>query len=142
MVAANRGLVAIKRAAAVGKAAEAVPPVPQKAVGFDPSKETLILDFKAACQLPFNPDNGGVKAFRAIIFQKGFGHHVPDEPAKLLLVGEYRRQYALELVHFDPSTARDPELLLAFVDYGLANSAMSGVSVETLPHQRGRLRAE
>ena len=133
MVAANRGLVAIKRAAAVGKAAEAVPPVPQKAVGFDPAKETLILDFKAACQLPFNPDNGGVKAFRAIIFQKGFGHHVPDEPAKLLLVGEYRRQYALELVHFDPSTARDPELLLAFVDYGLANSAMSGVSVETLP---------
>ena len=133
MVAANRGLVAIKRAAAVGKAAEAVPPVPQKAVGFDPSKETLILDFKAACQLPFNPDNGGVKAFRAIIFQKGFGHHVPDEPAKLLLAGAYRRQYALELVHFDRSTARDPELLLAFVDYGLANSAMSGVSVETLP---------
>ena len=133
MVSANRGLVAIKRAAAIGKAAESVPPVPQKAVGFDPSKETLILDFKAACQLPFNPDNGGVKAFRAIIFPKGFGHHVPDEPAKLLLVGEYRRQYALELVHFDPSTARDPELLLAFVDYGLANSAMSGVSVETLP---------
>lgn len=133
MVAANRGAAAMKRASAGGKAAEAVPPVPQKAVGFDPAKETLMLDFKAACQLPFNPDNGGVKAFRAIIFPKGFGHHVPDEPAKLLLVGEYRRQYALELVHFDPSTARDPELLLAFVDYGLANCAMSGVSVETLP---------
>ena len=133
MVAANRGAAAMKRASAGGKAAEAVPPVPQKAVGFDPAKETLMLDFKAACQLPFNPDNGGVKAFRAIIFPKGFGHQVPDEPAKLLLVGEYRRQYALELVHFDPSTARDPELLLAFVDYGLANCAMSGVSVETLP---------
>ena len=133
MVAANRGAAAMKRANAVGKDAEAVPPVPQKAVSFDPAKETLMLDFKAACLLPFNPDNGGVKAFRAIIFPKGFAHHVPDEPAKLLLAGAYRRQYALELVHFDRSTARDPELLLAFVDYGLANSAMSGVSVETLP---------
>ena len=36
----------------------------------------------------------------------------------MVIAGEWAKQEALCLVHFVPSTQREPELLINFVDYG------------------------
>ena len=99
---------------------------------FDASKQDVVIDFRAACAIPFDPDSDGVKSLRAIAFGKGKGVHAPKEAGKLYVCGEWKLLTSLQKVHFVSSTHRQPELLLAFVDYGFANSTMSGVSVETL----------
>ena len=100
---------------------------------FDYEKQELVIDFRSVSELPFDPDTGGVKSFRAVIFDKGKGLHVPGQPGKLVVAGCYVKQVALCRVHFKPAYNREPELLLNFVDYGFANASMSGISVETLP---------
>ena len=99
---------------------------------FDAKKFDLVLDVRAMCYLPYDPDTQGMKSLRAIIFEKGRAVHAPNEPGKIYVCGDWRLMNALVKVHFVSSTHREPELLLAFVDLGFANSAMSGVSVETL----------
>ena len=101
-------------------------------IPFDSSKMDLIIDFRAACSLPYDPDTDGVKALRAIIFGKGKAVHVPNESGKIFVCGEWRLVTSLMKVHYVASTHREPELLISFVDYGFASSTMSGVSVETL----------
>jgi hypothetical protein len=101
-------------------------------VAFDASSQEISIDFRACSQLPFDPDTGGVKAFRAIVFPKGKGVHVPKQAGRMVIAGEWAKQEALCLVHFVPSTQREPELLINFVDYGYANPTMNGVSVESL----------
>eukprot|EP00966_Prymnesium_polylepis_P053084 1228951-Prymnesium_polylepis.1 len=113
-------------------AAEATAVAAAPGVPFDDATMDLVIDFRAACSLPFDPDNDGVHALRAVVFQKGKGIHHPHEPGKLVVAGKHSKQAALSIVHFAPSTKRQPELLLYFVDYGFANGAMSGISVETL----------
>ena len=134
---AARGDQIAKRAAAIAQQEQAKSTsgteAPSNKVPFDFDKEWLHPDFKAVCQLPFDTQSSGVKFLRGIVFPKGSAIHYPDDDSRLLVAGEFRRQCALELVHFAPSTARDPELLLCFIDLGMANSAMTGVSVETLP---------
>ena len=102
------------------------------AIPFCASKMDLIIDFRSVCSLPHDPDVEGVKALRAITFGKGHGIHAPNAPGKIYVWGEWKTVNALSKVHFVSATHRDPELLLGFVDYGFANSSMSGVSVETL----------
>ena len=99
---------------------------------FDAGKHDLVIDFRATCSIPFDPESDGVKSLRAIMFGKGKGIHAPSEAGKLYVVGDWKLLTSLLKVHFVSSTHRQPELLLAFVDYGFANSVMSGVSVETL----------
>ena len=134
---AARGDQIAKRAAAIAQQEQAKSrsetEAPSSKVPFDFDKEWLLPDFKAVCQLPYDTQSSGIKFLRGIVFPKGSAIHYPDDDSRLLIAGEFRRQCALELVHFAPSTARDPELLLCFVDLGMANSAMTGVSVETLP---------
>ena len=97
-------------------------------------KQCLIIDFKSLCAsgIPFDPESNGVRALRAIVFKRGMGTFYPDDHSKLVIAGEYFVVSSLTLVHFDTATQREPELLLNFVDFGLLNSAVSGVSVETL----------
>ena len=101
-------------------------------IPFDVSTTDLIIDFRAACSLPFDPNTEGVKSLRAIKFGKGRAVHVPNDAGKLYVFGDWCSVQALPKVYFKTSTHRDPELLLNFVDYGFANSEMSGISVETL----------
>ncbi|KAL1496629.1 hypothetical protein AB1Y20_014233 [Prymnesium parvum] len=124
---------AIDSAVAASPASSDTPPRMLPAVKFDATAQDIMIDFKACSELPFDPDTGGVKAFRAIVFTKGKGLHVPDKPGHVIVCGEWSKQEALCLVHFAPQTKRDPQLLLNFVDYGYANNSMSGVSVESLP---------
>ena len=101
-------------------------------IPFGAETQDLIIDFRAACSIPFDPESDAVKSLRAIIFGKGNGMHSPNEAGKVYVVGEWKLLTSLMKVYFIKSTHRQPELLLAFVDYGFAHSAMSGVSVETL----------
>ena len=101
-------------------------------IPFDVSTTDLIIDFRAVCSLPFDPNTEGVKSLRAIKFGKGRAVHVPNQAGKLFVFGEWSSLQALTKVYFTPSTHREPELLLNFVDYGFANNEMSGISVETL----------
>eukprot|EP00966_Prymnesium_polylepis_P186675 4327344-Prymnesium_polylepis.1 len=50
----------------------------------------------------------------------------------MVVDGDWSKQEALCLVHFVPSTKREPEMLLNFIDYGYANPTMNGVSIESL----------
>ena len=100
---------------------------------FDSTKHDLIIDFKSVAEIPFDSHTEGVKALRGIVFDKGTCCVNPEDISKLLVVGEWQQESALSLVHFAKSTARDPELLLYFVDYGYCNSEVGGITVETLP---------
>ena len=126
---------ASRGSAAVAKADK--PPVePEKnerLVAFDATKQDLIIDFKSVAEIPFDPQTNGVKVLRSIIYDKGTCCANPDDASKMVIVGEWRRQFSLTLVHFAESTAREPELLLYFVDYGFCKGDLEGVSVETLP---------
>ena len=93
----------------------------------------MIIDFKSVAEIPFDPQTNGVKVLRSIIYDKGTCCAKPDDASKMVIVGEWRRQFSLTLVHFAESTAREPELLLYFVDYGFCKGDLEGVSVETLP---------
>ena len=99
---------------------------------FDSEKHDITVDFRSVAELPFDPEVSGVKTMRAIVFGKGKATHVPSRPGQLCVIGEWRSQTALCKVHFKEATQRKPEFLLGFVDYGFANSTMSGISVESL----------
>ena len=101
-------------------------------IPFDAKTMDLIIDFRSVCSLPFDPATEGTKALRALKFGKGKGIHAPNEPGKVFVCGEWQLLTVLMKVYFAPATHREPEFLLTFVDYGFANPAMNGVSVETL----------
>ena len=85
------------------------------------------------CGLPQDQEEDGVTAFRALLLPKGKTLHVPDEPGCYATLGPWRMQSALSRVHFVTATSRKPELLLAFVDYGmLSNGASTGMFVMSL----------
>ena len=111
----------------IEEGADAPPEIP-----FDAEKSELVLDFRAVSSLPYDYDSDGIKSLRAIMFGKGKGIHVPREPGKIIVCGEWKLLNVLMKVHFVPSTRREPELLLSFVDYGFASASMQGISVETL----------
>lgn len=126
---------ASRGSAAVAKAdqPEAQPEKNDRLIAFDATKQDLIIDFKSVAEIPFDPQTNGVKVLRSVIYDKGTCCAKPDDASKMIIVGEWRRQFALSLVHFAESTAREPELLLYFVDYGYCKGDLEGVSVETLP---------
>ena len=107
---------------------------------FDPETTEAVLDVRALCQLPVDPDEDGVHSFRALLLAKGKTVHVPDEPGCYAMSAPWRIHTCLGLVHFHASTKREDELLLSFVDYGMVSSSMTGIYVETLqlPLQKQR----
>ena len=105
---------ASRGSAAVAKAdqPEAQPEKNDRLIAFDATKQDLIIDFKSVAEIPFDPQTNGVKVLRSVIYDKGTCCAKPDDASKMIIVGEWRRQFALSLVHFAESTAREPELLL------------------------------
>eukprot|EP00966_Prymnesium_polylepis_P144183 3328742-Prymnesium_polylepis.1 len=100
---------------------------------FDASTMECVLDVRALCGLPHDPEEDGAVAFRALLLPKGKTLHVPDEPGCYATLGPWRMQSALALVHFVSATNRKPKLLLAFVDYGmLSNGTSTGMFVMSL----------
>ena len=100
---------------------------------FDVNTMECVLDMRALCGLPQDPEEDGVLAFRALLLPKGKTLHVPDEPGCYATLGPWRMQTALSTVHFVSATSRQPELLLAFVDFGmLSNGASTGIFVMSL----------
>ena len=99
---------------------------------FDSKTMDLVVDFRAVCSLPHDPDVDGVKTLRAITFGKGKGVHAPKEPGKIFVCGPWKLLHVMCKVYFLPNTHRVPELLIGFVDFGFVNPTMHGVSVETL----------
>ena len=108
---------------------------------FDATTTDCVLDVRSLCALPQDADEDGAAAFRALLLPKGKTLHVPDEPGCYATLGPYRVQSSIALVHFASATARNPELLLAFVDHGmLSNGASTGLFVMSLqlPLQKKR----
>ena len=108
---------------------------------FDVSTMDCVLDVRALCGLPQDSEEDGAVAFRALLLPKGKTLHIPDEPGCYATLGPWRMQSALALVHFVAATNRKPELLLAFVDYGmLSNGTSTGMFVMSLqlPLQKKR----
>ena len=92
------------------------------------------------CSATQDSEEDGALAFRALLLPKGKTLHVPGEPGCYDTLGPWQSQVALALVHFVPATARKPELLLAFADYGMLSSAGRGRFVMSLqlPLQKAR----
>ena len=105
--------------------------VPPK-IPFSSKDIDVVLDVKSLCGLPWDAEQDGVHAFRALFFPKGKVIHVPDMPGRYVVDGNWKRQEALVVVHFVEATKRLPELLLSFVDHGMASELQAGISVETL----------
>ena len=108
---------------------------------FDVSTMECVLDVRALCGLPQDSEEGGAMSFRALLMPKGKTLHIPDEPGCYATLRPWRMQSALAHVHFVTATNRKPELLLAFVDYGiLSNGAPTGMFVMSLqlPLQKKR----
>ena len=68
-------------------------------IPFHPLEQELVIDFRSCSEIPYDPDTGGVKAFRAIIFGKGKGVHVPGMPGHMVVAGDWCKQETLCLVH-------------------------------------------
>ena len=115
------------------------PNVPPK-VPFNADTMECVLDVRALCGLPQDSDEEGALAFRALLLPKGKTLHVPDEPGCYATLGPWHSQLALCEVHFVAATARSPELLLAFADYGMLNANRKGVFAMSLqlPLQKAR----
>ena len=109
-------------------------------LAFDAATMECVLDVRALCSLPQDSDEDGAMSFRALLLPKGKTVHVPDEPGCYATLGPWHTQIALSLVHFVPATARKPELLLSFVDYGMLNDNATGIFVMSLqlPLQKSR----
>lgn len=105
--------------------------VPPK-IPFSSKDIDVVLDVKSLCGLPWDAEQDGVHTFRALFFPKGKVIHVPDMPGRYVVDGNWKRQEALVVVHFVEATKRLPELLLSFVDHGMASELQAGISVETL----------
>ena len=90
---------------------------------FDPETTEAVLDVRALCRLPLDADEDGVHAFRALLLHRGKTVHVPDEPGCYATAAPYKSQTAVAIVHFHPSTKRENELLLSFVDYGMVSNS-------------------
>ena len=106
---------------------EVAPQIP-----FSFEQSDVVLDFKSLCGLPWDPQQDGIHTFRALIFDKGKVMHVPDMPGRYVVDGNWDQQSSLQVVHFVESTRRLPELLLSFIDHGMACESQTGISVETL----------
>lgn len=119
--------------------ADEQPNVPPK-IPFDAETMECVLDLRALCGLPQDSEEDGALAFRALLLPKGKTLHVPGEPGCYATLGPWQSQVALSLVHFVPATARKPELLLAFADYGMLSFAGRGRFVMSLqlPLQKAR----
>ena len=127
-------------AATAPAATEAVASRAKPQYPFDPATHACVVDLRALCKLPAEPDEDGVHTLRALVMHKGKTVHVPDEPGCYATMEKAHVQSAVSLVHFDPATKRSDELLLSFVDYGMVSTSMLGVYVETLqlPLQKAR----
>ena len=102
-------------------------------IPFNHETQEILLDIKGLCALPYDLEISAVASFRSIILPKGKYVHEPKKAGKYLVLGNFRSVTALCLVHFLPALERQPELLLSFQDYGLANTtSMHGVQIETV----------
>ena len=111
----------------------AATPEPAARIPFNPSTQELILDLKGCCALPSDQETTATCSFRAIIMPIGKYVHEPNKPGRYAVLGSFRSVTALCLVHFDESLQREPELLLHFLDHGLADAkSMHGVMVMTV----------
>jgi hypothetical protein len=107
-----------------------IPSKPQ--VPFNAETQEAVLDLRALYQIPFNPDEDGISALRIMIFLKGKCLHVPGQPGKYIVSGEWGNQYAINIVHFIEAKKRPPELCISFIDYGMLSNQSSGMFVESL----------
>ena len=54
---------------------------------FDVNTMECVLDLRALCGLPLDPEADGAVAFRALLLPKGKTLHVPDEPGCYATLG-------------------------------------------------------
>ena len=106
---------------------EVAPKIP-----FSSDQYDVALDVKALCGLPWDAQQDGVRAFRLLLFQKGKVIHVPEMFGHYVVDGEWTTQTAIAVVHFKEATKRLPELLITFIDHGMADESQKGISVETV----------
>jgi hypothetical protein len=116
-----------------GKKLAAKPPSKADKVPYDPTTQEIILDLKGLSSVPYDQQTAGTMSFRALVMPKGKYVHEPQKAAKYLVLGSFRSITAFCLVKFDQSLNREPELLLNFVDCGLADAnSIEGIMVETV----------
>ena len=85
-----------------GSESEPEPELEEEAPEFlyDAKTQDIIIDFRAASSLPFDPDSDAVKSLRAMMFGRGKGMHAPNEAGKVFVFGEWKLLTSLMKVHF------------------------------------------
>ena len=100
---------------------------------FSAAESTVVIDLKGLHEVPFDTESSGTKSFRAIVFPKDRVSHVDSMVGHYVVHGEYRLETSLTIVYLHDGTLLLPNLLLSFIDHGLADSEQCGISVESLP---------
>ena len=117
------------------------PTTGSKFIPFDHLSEELVCDWKGLATIPFDIKTYGLTTLRALIMPRNKFVHVPSVPGHYCMAGmdDPKTATALTKVYFTNQT-REPELLLGFQDFGMANSELLGVSVFSvkLPLQSGK----
>ena len=97
------------------------------------NEHDLIVDIKSIASVPHEPSKDGVRAFRAIRLPKGKACHVPNVTGAYVVNGDWLQIISPAIVYFKAQTARKPQLVTTFIDFGQANGEMSGISIESVP---------
>jgi len=107
-----------------------VPEKPERA--FDASTHVAVLDLKGVFEFPFNPLQSGTKSFVVILFPRNKVVHAGMSGC-YVVDGGYSVERALGIAYFKDGSLQSPELILAFIDHGIADSSQTGISIESLP---------
>lgn len=108
-----------------------IPELPERQ--YDHKTHVPVLDLKGVYSVPFNSEEEGVKSFSVLIFPRDHVTHVENSPGKYVSDGPWSQERCLSIVYFIEGTRRTPELLLGFIDHGIAQRDSVGFSVESLP---------
>ena len=101
-------------------------------ISFSAKEHNLSLDIKTLVSIPHQQDRP-CRALQAVVTEHGKCYHSEKSPGAMVISGTASVITPFCLVHFISATKRNPELLVGFCDYGMANIEGQGISVESIP---------
>jgi len=101
-------------------------------ITFSAKEHNLSLDIKTLVSIPHQQDRP-CRALQAVVTEHGKCYHSEKSPGAMVISGTASVITTFCLVHFISATKRNPELLVGFCDYGMANIEGQGISVESIP---------
>jgi hypothetical protein len=101
-------------------------------IPFSAKEHNLSLDIKTLVSIPHQQDRP-CRALQAVVTEHGKCLHSEKSPGAMVISGTASVITPFCKVHFISATKRNPELLVGFCDYGMANIEGQGISVESIP---------